>query len=82
MRLIHIYCGNGKGTTTATTTSLGLAIRVARARHKIHIIQLLKGSETLELESLKLLTNIRISLILKNFGFTFSTSEQNKQEIR
>lgn len=78
MGLIHIYCGNGKGKTTA---ALGLAIRAAGAGYKVHIVQLLKGSETSELESLKLLPNIKTARLPKNFGFTFSMSEQDKQEI-
>lgn len=78
MGLIHIYCGNGKGKTTA---SIGLAVRAAGAGQKVHIVQLLKGSETSELESLKLLPGITVSRLPENFGFTFSMSEQDKQKV-
>ncbi len=78
MGLIHIYCGNGKGKTTA---ALGLAIRAAGAGQKVHIVQLLKGSETSELESLKHLTNITVTRLPRKFGFTFSMNQQDKQEI-
>lgn len=46
MGFLHIYCGDGKGKTTA---ALGLAVRAAGAGMRVHIIQLLKGSDTAEL---------------------------------
>ncbi len=54
--LIHIYTGDGKGKTTA---AVGLACRAAGAGQKVLIVQFLKGSDTAELASLKLL-NIRV----------------------
>ncbi len=78
MGLIHIYCGNGKGKTTA---ALGLAVRAAGAGKTVCIVQLLKGTKTSELESLKLLPNIIIIRLQKDFGFTFIMNEQDKKEI-
>lgn len=45
MGLTHIYCGNGKGKTSA---AMGLALRAAGEGMRVHIVQLLKGSETSE----------------------------------
>jgi cob(I)alamin adenosyltransferase len=50
--LIHIYTGEGKGKTTA---AIGLACRAAGVGQKVLIVQFLKGSDTGELASLKML---------------------------
>ena len=76
MGLIHIYCGDGKGKTTA---SMGLAVRAAGMR--VHIVQLLKGSKTAELESLALIPNIRVTRPDRNYGFTFSMTDEDKAAI-
>lgn len=78
MGLIHIYCGNGKG---KTTSAIGLALRAAGADMKVHIIQLLKGSETSELKSLKNISNISVDRLTKDFGFTFEMSKITKNEV-
>lgn len=78
MGLIHIYCGDGKG---KTTSALGLAVRAAGADMKVHIVQLLKGSETSELESLKMIPNISVDRLHRDFGFTFSMSESVRKEV-
>lgn len=68
MGLIHIYCGNGKGKTSA---AIGLALRAAGAGMRVHIVQLLKGGETSELNTLALIPNITVSRCDKDYGFTF-----------
>ncbi len=78
MKLIHIYCGNGKGKTTA---ALGLALRAAGAGMRVYIIQFMKGNPTSELESLKFIPNITVSRLSKNFGFISSMSKDDKKEI-
>lgn len=78
MGLIHIYCGDGKGKTTA---SMGLAVRAAGAGMRVHIVQLLKGSKTAELESLALIPNIRVTRPDRNYGFTFSMTDEDKAAI-
>ncbi|MCM1228007.1 MAG: cob(I)yrinic acid a,c-diamide adenosyltransferase [Clostridium sp.] len=78
MGLIHIYCGNGKGKSTA---AFGLALRAAGAGMRVSIIQLMKGRETSEINSLKLLSNVSIEKLPKDFGFSFSMSEAGKSEI-
>jgi len=78
MGLIHIYCGDGKGKTTA---AMGLAVRAAGSGMKVYIVQLLKGADTSELASLNLIPNITVARCDKNYGFTFSMSEENKQRM-
>lgn len=78
MGLIHIYCGDGKGKTTA---ALGLALRAAGSGMNVHIVQFLKGTPTSELEALKNIPNITVERCDRNYGFTFSMSEEAKQEI-
>lgn len=78
MGLIHIYCGDGKGKTTA---AVGLAVRAAGSGMKVYIVQLLKGADTSELSTLKLIPNITVARCDKNYGFTFGMSEENKQRM-
>ena len=78
MGLIHIYCGDGKGKTTA---AFGLALRAAGSGMKVHIVQLMKGNETSELNSLEKLDGITLSRCDKNYGFTFRMTEQERNEI-
>lgn len=76
MGLIHIYCGDGKGKTTA---AIGLGVRAAGSGMRVHIIQLLKGSETSELDSLRLIPNITVERCKRDYGFTFNMSEEDKK---
>ncbi len=76
MGLIHIYCGDGKGKTTA---AMGLALRAAGSGMKVHIIQLLKGSDTSELHSLSLIPGITVDRCKRNYGFTFNMTEEDKK---
>ena len=78
MGLIHIYCGDDKGKTTA---AFGLALRAAGSGMKVHIVQLMKGNETSELNSLEKLDGITLSRCDKNYGFTFRMTEQERNEI-
>ena len=78
MGLIHIYCGDGKGKTTA---ALGLAVRAAGSGMKVHIVQLLKGSETSEINALKLIPNITVRRCDRDYGFTFNMSDENRRKL-
>ncbi len=50
--LVHIYTGDGKGKTTA---AVGLGVRAYGRGFKVLMVQFLKGAETGEMETLKLL---------------------------
>lgn len=78
MGLLHIYCGDGKGKTTA---AIGLAVRAAGAGMKVHFAQFLKGSDTSELESLKRLPGLSIDRCGRDYGFTFTMSEEEKKRL-
>ncbi|MCI5752764.1 MAG: cob(I)yrinic acid a,c-diamide adenosyltransferase [Oscillospiraceae bacterium] len=78
MSCTHIYCGDGKGKTTA---ALGLAVRAAGAGLRVHIVQILKGSPSSELESLKLLPNITVERLDKNYGFFSAMSDEDKRSV-
>lgn len=78
MGLLHIYCGDGKGKTTA---ALGLALRAAGAGMKVSFVQLMKGGETSELDSLKIIPQIEVMRCDKQYGFYKSMSDTDKKEI-
>lgn len=78
MGLLHIYCGDGKGKTTA---SLGLALRAAGAGMAVCFIQFMKGGDTSELNSLRLIPNISVKRCDKAYGFAENMSESEKAEI-
>ncbi len=78
MGLLHIYCGDGKGKTTA---AIGLAVRAAGAGMRVHIIQLLKGSDTAELSVLRSIPGITLERCDKNYGFIWNMTDEDKKEI-
>ena len=78
MGYLHIYCGDGKGKTTA---SLGLAMRAAGAGMKVCFVQFMKGGETAELDTLKLIPNISVHRCNNEYGFLWNMSDNEKAEI-
>ncbi|MGN0692170.1 MAG: cob(I)yrinic acid a,c-diamide adenosyltransferase, partial [Oscillospiraceae bacterium] len=78
MSCTQIYCGDGKGKTTA---AVGLAVRAAGAGLRVHIVQILKGSPSSELYSLKLLPGITLERLDRNYGFFSAMSDEDKREV-
>ncbi len=78
MGLLHIYCGDGKGKTTA---SLGLAMRAAGAGMRVCFVQFMKGGDTAELASLKLIPDITVKRCDKAYGFVKNMSGEDKADI-
>ncbi len=64
--MLQIYCGDGKGKTTA---ALGLALRAAGAGMRVHIVQLMKGRPTSELNLLEKIPDITVSRLDRDYGF-------------
>lgn len=77
--MTHIYCGDGKGKTSA---ALGLSIRAAGAGMKVVMVQFLKGRETSELNILNTLSNITVLRGKVGTAFTFSMTEEEKENAR
>ena len=78
MGLLHIYCGDGKGKTTA---AIGLAVRAAGAGMRVHIIQLLKGSDSAEISVLRSIPNITLERCDRNYGFVWDMTDEDKKGI-
>lgn len=76
--MLQIYCGDGKGKTTA---SLGLALRMAGAGMKVAFVQFMKGGETAELETLKLIPQITVMRCDRDYGFFWTLSDSDKAEL-
>ena len=74
---IHIYCGDGKGKTTAAT---GLAVRGAGRGMKVLIARFLKHENSGEVSALSQINGITVLPCLKNFGFYFQMTEEQKKE--
>jgi cob(I)alamin adenosyltransferase len=76
--LVHIYTGNGKGKTTA---AVGLGVRAYGRGLKVLMIQFLKGRDTGELKTLKLLEpdfSVYRSTEFKKFVCDMDAEEREK----
>ena len=78
MGLMHIYCGDGKGKTTA---AIGLAIRASGAGMKVCFVQFMKGGETAELNTLRLIPEINVIRCDRSYPFLNNMTELDKSEI-
>ena len=78
MGCLHIYCGDGKGKTTA---SLGLALRASGAGMKVCFVQLMKGGETSELNTLRLIPEITVMRCDRQYPFFKNMTEADKAAI-
>lgn len=76
--MIQLYMGDGKGKTTAAA---GQAVRGAGSGFRVIFSQFMKGNDTGELHSLKLLGNLRILRSEKEFGFYNTLTETEKEEL-
>ena len=76
--LIHIYTGDGKGKTTA---ALGLILRASGRGLKIILAQFLKGRETGELNTVRLLPGVEVYRGKPLTKFSFQMSEEEKAEV-
>lgn len=77
--LVHIYCGDGKGKTTA---ALGLALRAAGGGAAVAIARFLKNDESGEVAVLGNIPGIRLLPCERQFGFTWTMSEQQRAQAR
>lgn len=77
--LLHIYCGDGKGKTTAAT---GLAIRAAGTGKRVLFSRFLKNKNSGELTILDSIPEIEVIHPEKSFGFFYTLSEEEKEEMR
>ena len=73
--LIHIYCGHGKGKTTA---GIGLIVRAAGHGRRVLLVQFLKDGLSGELDSLRMLRDVRIlaGQVTANFTFDMNSAEK------
>lgn len=77
--LIHIYCGPGKGKTTA---GVGLIVRAAGHGLRVLLVQFLKDGRSGELDSLRLLRDVRILAGQVTANFTFAMNSEEKAATR
>lgn len=75
--LVHIYCGDGKGKTTA---ALGLALRAAGNGIPVVIARFLKNDGSGEVEILENVPGVYLFHCERQFGFTWTMSEEQKAE--
>ncbi|MGN1135349.1 MAG: cob(I)yrinic acid a,c-diamide adenosyltransferase [Oscillospiraceae bacterium] len=78
MGCLHIYCGDGKGKTTA---SLGLALRASGAGMSVCFVQFMKGGETSELNTLRLIPEITVLRCDRQYPFFKNMTESDKTAI-
>ncbi|MGN1137390.1 MAG: cob(I)yrinic acid a,c-diamide adenosyltransferase [Oscillospiraceae bacterium] len=78
MGCLHIYCGDGKGKTTA---SLGLALRALGADMRVCFVQFMKGGETSELNTLRLIPEITVLRCDRQYPFFKNMTDEDKAEI-
>lgn len=77
--LIHIYCGEGKGKTTA---AVGLAVRAAGCGMKVLFARFLKNENSGELKVLDAIPEIEVLHLDKSYGFYWTLSDSEKDEVR
>lgn len=77
--LIHIYCGDGKGKTTA---AVGLAVRAAGCGMKVLFARFLKNENSGELKVLDAIPEIEVMHLDKSYGFYWTLSDREKDEVR
>ena len=75
--LVHIYCGDGKGKTTA---ALGLALRAAGNGIPVVIARFLKNDGAGEVGILENVPGVYLFHCERQFGFTWTMSEEQKAE--
>ena len=75
--LVHIYCGDGKGKTTA---ALGLALRAAGNGVPVVIARFLKNNGSGEVGILENVPGVYLFHCERQFGFTWTMSEEQKAE--
>lgn len=75
--LVHIYCGDGKGKTTA---ALGLALRAAGSGVPVVIARFLKNDGSGEVGILENVPGVYLFHCERQFGFTWTMSEEQKAE--
>lgn len=78
--LVQVYCGHGKGKTTA---AIGLGIRALGSGLKVIMIQFLKHGNTGECQFIKTLEpQFKVFHFEKNRGFTWTLTEEEKNELK
>ena len=75
--LVHIYCGDGKGKTPA---ALGLALRAAGNGVPVVIARFLKNDGSGEVGILENVPGVYLFHCERQFGFTWTMSEEQKAE--
>lgn len=75
--MVHIYCGDGKGKTTA---ALGLALRAAGNGVPVVIARFLKNDGSGEVGILENVPGVYLFPCERQFGFTWTMSEEQKAE--
>ena len=75
--MVHIYCGDGKGKTTA---ALGLALRAAGNGVPVMIVRFLKNDGSGEVGILENVPGVYLFPCERQFGFTWTMSEEQKAE--